>query len=148
MAQLRLPERGPLYLDSCIFIYSVERLEPYRTMLEPIWQKAGIGSLRLITSELTISEVLVKPLQQANQPLISIYNDLFNSSEISLIPTTRRIWEETAELRARTNLRTPDAVHVATALQERCTTFLTNDRGFRRVEELNVTVLQEALPTV
>ena len=29
---------GPVYLDANGFIYSVERIEPYRTLLEPMWR--------------------------------------------------------------------------------------------------------------
>ena len=146
MAQLRLPETGSLYLDACVFIYSVEKLEPFHTLLEPIWHQAGTGSLSLVTSELTIAEVLAKPIRDNDQVLVDIYRELFASSEILLIPTTRLIWEETARLRALTNLRTPDAVHAATALQEGCAAFVTNDRAFRRIEPLSVIVPQEALP--
>ena len=35
MGALTLPDSEPVYLDSCGFIYSVERVEPYRTLLEP-----------------------------------------------------------------------------------------------------------------
>ena len=147
MAQLSLPDAGTLYLDACVFIYSVERLEPYRTLLQPLWREAATGTFGLVTSELTIAEVLVKPIKENNQALGNIYNELLASPEIRLIPTTRRIWEETATLRAATSLRTPDAVHATTALQEGCTIFVTNDRAFRRVGNLNVTVLQEGLST-
>ena len=147
MAQLNLPNLGPIYLDSCVFIYSVEKVEPYRTILEPLWFQAGTDGLTLLTSELTIAEVLVRPIREGNQELARVYRELFQAPGIRLIPATRRIWEEAARLRAQTNLRTPDAVHGTTALEEGCTTFITNDGGFRRVEDLNVTVLQEALPT-
>lgn len=124
----------------------MERLEPFRTLLEPIWHQAETGTLSLVTSELTIAEVLVKPIRDNDQVLVDVYRELFASSEIQLIPTTRLIWEETAMLRALTNLRTPDAVHATTALQEGCAAFVTNDRVFRRIERLNVIVPQEALP--
>jgi hypothetical protein len=36
MGTLTLPTTGPIYLDASGFIYSVERIEPYRTLLEPM----------------------------------------------------------------------------------------------------------------
>ena len=147
MEQLRLPETGSIYLDACVFIYSVEGLEPYRNLLEPVWRRAEAGSLELVTSELTITEVLVKPLRDNDHTLLNTYHELFASPEIQLIPTTRLIWEETAILRALTNLRTPDAVHATTALQEACSTFVTNDAIFRRVEHIDVIVLRDLFPT-
>ena len=146
MAQLRLPETGSLYLDACAFIYSVERLEPYRTLLEPVWRQAEAGALSLVTSELTLAEVLVRPLRDEDYTLVNIYYELFASPEIQLIPTTRLIWEETARLRALTNIRTPDAVHATTALQEGCSAFVTNDSVFRRLQSIDVIVLRDLLP--
>ena len=38
MGPLVLPSTGLVYLDTSSLIYSVERVEPYRTLLEPMWQ--------------------------------------------------------------------------------------------------------------
>jgi predicted nucleic acid-binding protein len=46
-------------------------------------------------------------------------------------------------LRARYNLRTPDALHVATRIDATCDAFLTNDAGIKRVIEIAVLVLDE-----
>ena len=60
-----------------------------------------------------------------------------------LIPVTLPIAESAADLRARYNLRTPDALHVASALSSGCDAFLTNDAGLKRVQELPILVLDE-----
>ncbi len=44
MGRLTLPSTGPVYLDASGFIYSVERIEPYRTLLEPMWLQLRQGS--------------------------------------------------------------------------------------------------------
>jgi predicted nucleic acid-binding protein len=54
---------GTVYLDANGFIYSVERIEPYHTILQSLWERARNGHCRIITSELTIMETLVKPLR-------------------------------------------------------------------------------------
>jgi predicted nucleic acid-binding protein len=43
-----------------------------------------------------------------------------------------RIAEIAARIRAATNLKLPDAIHVATAVEHRAEEFLTNDAGFKR----------------
>jgi len=48
-----------------------------------------------------------------------------------------------AELRARHNLRTPDALQIAAALVTGCQAFLTNDGSLKRVTDLSVLVLDE-----
>ena len=72
-----------------------------------------------------------------------LFRDLPNSSEVRLVPTTRSLWEAAAKIRAALNLRTPDALHAATSIQERCSLFVTNDSTFRRVSGLPVVVLDE-----
>ena len=62
-----------------------------------------------------------------------------------MVPATRRHWEETARLRAATGLKTPDALHAATALLAGCALFITNDADFRRVDGLPVTILDDLL---
>jgi predicted nucleic acid-binding protein len=44
---------------------------------------------------------------------------------------------------ARYNLRTPDALHVATAIEAGCEAFLTNDSTLKRVREIRVLPLDE-----
>jgi len=48
-----------------------------------------------------------------------------------------------ADLRARYNLRTPDALQLATAIKAGCDAFLTNDATLKKVTELKVLVLSE-----
>ena len=45
MGSLILPPNGPICLDASGFICSVERIEPYRTLLDPLWRQARLGSL-------------------------------------------------------------------------------------------------------
>ena len=46
---------------------------------------------------------------------------------------------------AETGLKTPDALHAATAIRAECTLFITNDNDFRRVRDLPVVVLDDFL---
>jgi predicted nucleic acid-binding protein len=57
------------------------------------------------------------------------------------LPTTSQIAERAADLRARYNLRTPDALQLVTALEAGCAAFLTNDLALRRVTDLRVLAL-------
>jgi len=53
------------------------------------------------------------------------------------------ISERAPEIRARWNLRTPDAIIAASALEAGCTHLITNDPPFQRVEGLNVLLLDK-----
>ncbi|MCY4474984.1 MAG: PIN domain-containing protein [Chloroflexi bacterium] len=143
MGTLTLPSTGPIYLDTSGFIYSVERIEPYRALLEPMWRQAQTGRFAIVSSELVVLETLVKPLRDADLIVETLFRSLFDASEVNLIPTTRALWEEAAFLRAETGLKTPDALHAATALHTGCTLFVTNDDDFHRVEGLPIVVLDD-----
>ena len=63
-----------------------------------------------------------------------------------IVPATQPILREGARLRAVvTSLRTPDALHAATARLNGCVQFITNDLDFRRVPGLPVVVLRDLL---
>ena len=142
---MTLPPNGPIYLDASGFIYSVERIEPYRSLLEPVWRQAQAGQFAIVSSDLVVLETLVRPLREGNRVVEKLFRSLFDANEMRLIPATRALWEEAARLRAETGLKTPDALHAAAALYAECTLFITNDGDFRRVEGLPVVVLDDLL---
>ncbi len=143
MGPLTLPALGPVYLDANGFIYSVERVEPYRTLLESLWQQARAGEFDVASSDITVLETLVKPLREGDEVVEMLLRSVFDAHEVSLIPATRELWEDAARIRADTGLKTPDALHAATALRAGCALFITNDTDFRRVEGLPVVVLDD-----
>jgi hypothetical protein len=63
---LTLPVAGPVYLDATAFIYAVETVEPYCTVLAPLWAAAQAGRFEIVTSELTWLETLAKPLREGD----------------------------------------------------------------------------------
>ena len=138
-----MPSSGPIYLDTSGFIYSVERIEPYRALLEPMWRQAQAGQFAIVSSDLAVLETLVKPLRDGDLIVETLFRSLFDAVEVNLIPVTRALWEDAALLRAETGLKTPDAIHAATALLAQCTLFVTNDDDFRRVEDLPIVVLDD-----
>ena len=145
MGPLTLPSHGAIYLDTSAIIYSVERNEPYFTLLAPAWRQAEAGQLVVVCSELVIAETLVRPIREGYSDLVAAFLAVFAAPEVDLIPTTRQMWEDTARLRAETGLKTPDALHAATALRAGCALFVTNDTDFRRVQGLPVVVLNDFL---
>ena len=142
---MRLPTHGAIYLDTSTIIYSVERNEPYLALLAPVWRQAEAGQFVVVCSELVIAETLVRPMRDGDADLERAFRDLLAAPEVQLVPATRLLWEETARLRAETGLKTPDALHAATALRAGCDLFVTNDTDFRRVQGLPVVVLDDLL---
>lgn len=143
MGPLTLPTAGSVYIDANAIIYSIERIEPYRGLLGPMWQEAGAGRFTLASSELVVLETLIKPLREGNARLEMLFRSVFAATEMELIPATLTIWEDAARIRAATGLKTSDALHAATALSAGCALFITNDTDFRRVQGLPIVVLDD-----
>ena len=144
MGQLILPSSGTIYIDTSVVIYTIEGNPDYYSLLQPLWSKFYVGEIQIISSELILMEVLVVPLRNGNNSLIADYEELL-SSQVQLIPINQSVLKKAANIRARTNLKTPDAIHAATALSVSCNQFITNDKGFRNVSSLPVVILSEIL---
>ncbi len=142
---MTLPSHGAIYLDTSAIIYSVERVEPYLTVLAPAWRQAEAGRFVIVCSELVVAETLVRPIREGNAGLAAAFQAVFAAPDVQLLTATRRHWEDVARLRAETGLAVPDALHAATALRAGCALFVTNDTDFRRVEGLPVVVLDDLL---
>lgn len=143
MGSLNLPVSGSVYLDTSPVIYSIEKTQDFYPLLLPLWQAAKSGQIELVTSELTLLESLVVPLRRKDTILVDAFERALTAAETDLAPITIDILRDAAQLRADTNLKTPDAIHAATALAQGCVQFITNDPAFRRVTGLNVVVLSE-----
>lgn len=143
MGALNLPDFGIVYVDTPILIYSIEKIAPYFDLLVPLWKASETGKLEIMTSELTVVEILTGPMKKGNNHLISVYDELINGTEIQLIPVDRAILRGAAKLRAQTSLKTPDAIHAATAMAMDCSAFVTNDISFRTLPFLPVQILKD-----
>ena len=120
------------YLDANVLIYAIEagreiRQEKARMLLRAVDDRA----LEAVTSELTLLECLIKPLRDGEGVLAARYRHLLSDrAGFHVVPITREILELAAEIRAHQNVRLPDAIHSATAIQTNCSIVATNDHGF------------------
>jgi predicted nucleic acid-binding protein len=134
-----------VYLDANPIIYTVEKHPVYEPLLEPLWQAAQAKTIEVISSELALMETLVGPLKSGNTTLERQYEQALFGTDMRLLPITQAILREAARLRAATKLKTPDALHAATAQQAGCVLFVTNDAGFRGLASLPVVILDDVL---
>ena len=125
-----LAERlGPkVYLDANFFIYVLEAAEPWARAAREVLEALDRGELTAVTSELSLAECLVKPLELRHSDIAEAYLEFLNDHHFLAIgPVTREILIEAARLRGLSRIKLPDAIHAATALQKGCSSFLTND---------------------
>ena len=145
MGSLIPPPAGLVGVDSQIIIYTVEKHPIYGPPLRPLWAALQTGTVTAVMSESTTMEVLVGPLKSSDPTLVTRFERFFTRRGLRLEPVSLAVLHRAAQLRATTRLRTPDAIHAATALIMGCPMFLTNDRGFQTVPGLPVTILDDLL---
>jgi predicted nucleic acid-binding protein len=126
---VRVSTGATVYFDTNALIYLMEGTAGFKAAIEAFLLGALASKARLVTSELTITEVLVGPLRANDSILVAAYNELFESFVLAT-PIERSILVRAAQLRASTaNLRTPDAIHLATAEYLAAEVFVTGDAG-------------------
>jgi len=145
MGQLVIPSGSKVYLDTAVLIYTLEENTDYFSLLRPLWTKFQAREIELISSELILLEVLVLPLRNNNESLVSAYEQLLLNSAMKLVPINQSTLRQAANLRGSLNLKTPDAIHAATAISVNCDLLITNDKGFSRLSHLPVLILREVL---
>jgi len=142
---LILPKSGIVYADTSPIIYSLEKHADFESLLESLWEAMDNEQIEVVTSSLMLLETLVAPLKNNNQKTAADYETFLTKTNLILSPVTDDILLEAAKLRATTNLKTPDAIHAATALKSNCNQFITNDSVFRKVSALNVIILKDLI---
>ncbi len=136
-----------LYLDTNIFIYFVEGHARFAQTLIDLFRKIDAYEIAAFTSELTMAEVLVKPLAEGKAAVAAVYEQLFEpTSRLTAVPISREILRRSASLRASHPLKAFDAIHVATAVEMNCAFFLSEDKRVRSPGSLQVLPLTELCP--
>jgi predicted nucleic acid-binding protein len=133
-----------LYLDANSIIYLVEAVDPFHaTVAARLLSHRTNPESRIITSRLSRLECRILLLRKANTLLLAKYAAFFTMERLVVSEVTANIIERTTDLRVRYNFKTPDAIHLATAIEEQSDLFLTGDRALARCVEVNVEVLTD-----
>jgi predicted nucleic acid-binding protein len=118
-------------VDTAPLVFYIEDHPEYADRLEPFFQAVVEGRIAMVTAVVTLLEVLVHPLRRGDEALAHADNDfLLASSGVTTVPVDEAIAQAAAELRSGSKLKTPDAIHLATAMDRKADAFLTSDRDF------------------
>jgi predicted nucleic acid-binding protein len=133
-------------LDSAIFIYHFEEHPRYQVLCTEVFDAMEASAIQAVTSTVTLVEVLVQPLAKGSQELASRYEQyLRDGPSLTLRSLDPDLAPRAAQLRARYQLRAPDAIQIAAAIEFGARLFLTNDDRVRKVPEIEVVVLERWL---
>ena len=131
-------------LDTAPLIYFIEDSAPYGQIIGTLISSAIENNCILMTSVITLVEVLTQPLRMKQANIAEKYRTvLIDSKNIIMHPVDTLIAEKAAELRAKYQIKTPDALQIATCIENNATVFITNDKQIKRVKEIEVAVLSD-----
>ena len=136
-----------VFLDTAPIIYYIEGRQPiYELVLKEIFSENSKGNIFFTTSALTILELLVQPLRLKRFDLVERYKSILTTSaNMEILNLDSEISLMAARLRAKYNLKTPDAIQIGSSIIADADLFLTNDKALSIVEEIKVLVLAEEI---
>jgi predicted nucleic acid-binding protein len=119
-----------VYLDSNVFIAAYESRGARSDHAWWILDAIEANEFMAVSSELTLAEVLVRPLQEGDAELADRYREILVGEDNFSVPqVSRDVLIEAAMLRSfARSLKLPDAIHVATARLHSCRFIVSDDR--------------------
>ena len=115
-----------IFFDTNVFIYMFEGLEPNRSRMLEIRKRTLERGDRIVTSAMTLGEVLVKPTKLGQVSLIEQYDKAIRATSEVISFDPQVAWRY-ASLRATHNIRNADAIQLACAAHYGVDLFITND---------------------
>ena len=128
-----------VYWDSCVYLDFLRGGHPNQAHLRAVLQDWEAGTTTLVTSTLTIAEVLyvpgIQPALRLDESRREELIDLFRPTggrKLTLVELTRPIAEAARDLCWSHGVRPKDAVHVASALAASCAVLHTHDERLQK----------------
>jgi predicted nucleic acid-binding protein len=136
-----------VFWDTNLFIYLLEGYGSHSERARDLRQAMLDRGDQLLTSTLTLGEVLVKPLEQGEEELARKYEEAINATSL-LLPFDAKAARIYAALRGDRSLRAPDAIQLACAAAAGVDLFITNDTRLqsKRVEGIQFIVPLDRVP--
>lgn len=132
-------------LDTAPLIYFIEENPTYIETVRLFFEAMERDDFWVVTSTITLLEVLVHPLRSNNKKLATEYRDILLNSKLMTLEVSSAIAEQAAELRAVHNIRTPDAIQISAALNAGATHFFTNDIKLPEIPSIQILSINELI---
>lgn len=134
-------------IHTVCFIYYLEGGKWADALKENLFAPLEGGEFRAVVSTLLTTELLVRPKSLGREDVCRKYIGLIYSfPNLEVVPFDLDIAVRCAEIRAKYRIRTPDAVHLATAAEKGARVFVTNDAGLPpQVDNVKTVVLKDYL---
>ena len=135
-----------IMLDTAPIIYFIEEQRDLGKIANQIITISIRNNINMITSVITLIEVLTHPLQLKRHAIVEKYKEILcDSRDLIMYPIDEIIAERAAELRAKYALKTPDALQIATCIEYDASLFVTNDVRLKKIDEVAVLLLSDVM---
>ena len=115
-----------IFWDTNVYIYLLEGFGPWSALAVNLRNKMLERGDQLVTSTLTLGEILAKPTAEGDTELCRKYVQRLTATSL-MIPFDIEAAKRYAVLRGDRSLRSPDAIQLACAGSARVDLFITND---------------------
>ena len=131
-------------VDASIFIYQFEQHPQFEPLCSVLFDGISTRQLQLTTSTITVSEVMIKPVQLSDTEVVTLYEGVFTGlPNFTLLDVDYVIAKLAAYIRAHYRILLPNAIHIASALQAKADVFITNDEQLKTIREIKVICLKD-----
>ena len=136
-----------IFWDSNLFIYFFEGDDERAAATKKLRQSMLERRDQLLTSTLTLGEILVKPTALGDQARCRLYEDVLGKTAL-ILPFDMKAARRYAMVRSKTGVKGPDAIQLACASGAGVDLFVTNDRRLqgKRVEGIQFIVALDQVP--
>jgi uncharacterized protein len=138
-----------IYWDTMLFVYWLEDHIRYAPRVQQIFERMRVRQDHLCTSAFTVGETLVGFHKRGALETAARVRRFFWQGSVEVIPYTLETADLYADIRARQEISSPDAIHLACAAQAGTDLFLTNDKnlvgkvipGIQFIAELDMNII-------
>ena len=116
-----------VFWDSNLFIYLFEKNAEWSPRVIELRRRMLARGDELLTSYLTVGEVITKPKQLNNAMLERSYLNFFSGGSVELVAFSLDAAQRYGDIRSRERIRPADAIQLACASAARTDLFVTND---------------------
>ena len=135
-----------VYIDTNVFIYFLSRHPTYFESSSLVLNACADSRIFGFTGDAAVAEVMVGAYKNADPTLASRFKLFFSQKNFLTIAThDAQTFDAAAQLVAKGGVKFIDALHIATAIQNKCAYFVTNDNGIKSGTHLKVVQLEQLL---